>query len=77
VLDVRQRADDLSQFLQRVDEAAGLIGFDARSNRGLVQRGLQFVELLCAGQERKVSLLMLYTSPPNARVEPGGQKPEC
>jgi hypothetical protein len=56
-LDARQGADGLGQLLQLVYEAAGLIGLDPRGDRGLVQRGLQLVELLCADREREISLL--------------------
>ena len=47
----------LGQLLQLVDEAASLVGLDARGNHRLLQRGLQLVELLCAGQKREISLL--------------------
>jgi hypothetical protein len=56
-LDARQGADGLGKVLQIVDQAASLVGLDARGDRGLVQRGLQLVKLLCADQEPEMSFL--------------------
>jgi len=46
---VISRESDLGQFLQRVDETSGLIGLDACGDRGIVQRSLQFINLLRTG----------------------------
>jgi hypothetical protein len=46
--DVWQCVDGLGEILQLVDQAADLIGLDARGDRGLAQRSPQLVELLWA-----------------------------
>jgi hypothetical protein len=53
---LRQRVHTLGQFCYFVYQTTSFVGFDTFGDRGLAQRGAQFVEMFSASQQREVSL---------------------